>query len=139
MDALALANSFREHRGRVVDALDPERGLHPLRDTIRELFTAAATGARPSVGDYELLNRLARAPCLRWDDRGPQLVDEDDTAEAARTAIELLVGGRIRQCGNPRCVLFYLAQGRRRYCSETCANRTRVARHAARARGHSRR
>ena len=132
MDALTLANSFREKRGRVDDALDPDLGLHPLRDTLRELFGAAATGARPV--DYEFLNRLAQAPCLHWDAHGPLLADEDDAAEAARTAIELLVGGRIRQCGNPRCVLFYLAEERRRYCSETCANRTRVARHTARTR-----
>lgn len=132
MEALELANSLGAHRGRAIDALDPDLGLHSLRDTIRELFNAVATGARPRASDYALLNRLAQAPCLRWDGRGARLADEDEAVEAARTAIELLVGGRVRQCGNPRCVLFYLAQGRRRYCSETCANRTRVARHAAR-------
>ena len=133
MEALALANSLGAHRGRVVDVLEPDLGLHSLRDTIRELFSAAAVGARARANDYEILNRLAQAPCLSWDVRGPRLADEDEAAEAARTAIELLVSGRIRECGNPRCVLFYLAQGRRRYCSETCANRTRVARHTARA------
>jgi predicted RNA-binding Zn ribbon-like protein len=134
VEALALANSFREHRGRVEDALDPDLGLHPLRETIRELFNAAATGARPRRGDIERMNRLTQAPCLRWDARGPRLAEEDDATQAVRTAIELLSSGRIRRCGNPRCILFYLAQGRRRYCSETCANRTRVARHTARTR-----
>jgi predicted RNA-binding Zn ribbon-like protein len=132
MDALLLANSFREDRGRVVDDLDPRRGLHPLRETIRDLFRAAAHGKAASRDDIELLNRLARAPCLEWDRDGPRLADEDDSAEAARTAIDLLAGGRVRACGNPRCIRFFLGQGRRRYCSETCANRTRVARHAAR-------
>jgi predicted RNA-binding Zn ribbon-like protein len=136
--ALALANSFREHRGRVTDALDPATGLHPLREAIRALFTVAAAGGTPHAADVALLNRLARAPCLRWDGAGPRLDDEDPPAEAARTAIELLAGGRIRTCGNPRCVLFYLAQGRRRYCSEACANRTRVARHSGRPRAHRR-
>jgi len=120
MDALTLANTLRAHRGRGVDVLDPESGLHELRETIRALF--------------ELLNRLARAPRLRWDREGPQLEAEDDAAEAARTAIELLAGGRIRRCGNPRCTLYYLAGGRRLYCSQTCGNRTRVARHAGHAR-----
>lgn len=132
MNALDLANSFHEHRGRITDALDPALGLHPLRDTIRSLFEDAAIGGRPRTESVQLLNHLAQAPCLRWDEAGPRLVDEDATAEAARTAVELLASNRIRKCGNPRCVRFYLAQGGRRFCSATCANRTRVARHAAR-------
>ena len=132
MDALTLANSFREHRGRIADALDPDLGLHPLRDTIRALFEQAAAAGAPPPGAVELLNRLAVAPCLRWDSAGPRIDERDEAAEAARTAIELLAGGRIRKCGNPRCVLFFLSQGRRAFCSPTCANRTRVARHAAR-------
>lgn len=132
MNALDLANSFSEHRGRIADALDPNLGLHPLRDTIRALFEAAATGQEPSADGVNVLNRLARAPCLRWEEAGPRLADEDETAEAARTAIELVASGRIRKCGNPRCIRYYLAQGKRAFCSATCANRTRVARHAAR-------
>ena len=134
MDALALANTLRKDRGRIVDALEPDLGLHPLRDTIRALFEAAATGGVPPSGSVELLNHLAKPPCLRWDEAGPRLIDADEMAEAARTAIELLASGRIRNCGNPRCVLFHLADGRRAFCSATCANRTRVARHAARKR-----
>ena len=134
MNALELANSIRVHRGRVVDALDPELGLHTLRDTVRALFEAAAVSGNPAAGGVELLNRLAVAPCLHWDKSGPGLEDEDHTAEAARTAIELLASGRIRKCGNSRCVRFFLAEGRRAFCSSTCANRTRVARHAARRR-----
>lgn len=131
MNALDLANSFHEYRGRITDALDPKLGLHVLRDTIRSLFEDAATGGQPAAASVQLLNHLAKAPCLRWDMYGPRLSDEDATAEVARTAIELLAGNRIRKCGNPRCIRFYLAQGRRRFCSATCANRTRVARHAA--------
>lgn len=132
MDALALANSFRDRHGRVEDALDPALGLHGLRETVRGLFAASATGAEPSAEAIAELNRLARPPRLRWDGRGPALATEDTAAEVARTAIELLAGGRLRQCGNPRCILYFLAEGRRQFCSETCSNRTRVARHAAR-------
>lgn len=134
MNALDLANSFNEHRGRITDDLDPELGLHPLRETIRSLFDDAATGGRPAAESVRLLNHLARAPCLRWEEAGPRLASEDATAEAARTAIELLASNRIRKCGNPRCIRFYLADGKRAFCSATCANRTRVARHAARRR-----
>lgn len=134
MNALALANSYRAKRGGVSDDLDPALGLHVLREAIRNLFTAAAGGVSPDPADIELLNRLAEAPCLGWDATGPKHTGEGEAAEAARTAIELLAGGRVRACGNPRCVRFYLGQGRRRYCSDTCANRARVARHAARSR-----
>ena len=114
------------------DALDPALGLHDLRDTVRGLFAAAVTGAEPSAAAIAELNRLARPPHLRWEEDGPALAPETTAAEVARTAIELLAGGRLRQCGNPRCILYFLAEGRRQFCSDTCANRTRVARHAAR-------
>jgi predicted RNA-binding Zn ribbon-like protein len=131
VNGLELANTLvRGHRG-VVDRLDPALGLHPLRDAIRELFDAAAAGTIPPPSSVELVNRLARAPRLAWDARGPALVPEDAAAEAARTAVELLAAGRVHRCGNPRCVHFFVAGTRREYCSDACANRTRVARHAA--------
>jgi predicted RNA-binding Zn ribbon-like protein len=130
MDALALANSFRDHRGRVRDDLDPALGLHGLRQVVRDLFAAAVNGARPAADGVAALNDLARTPSLEWRGRGPRLAAEEPAAEAARTAIELLASGRLRQCGNPRCILYFLAEGRREFCSDTCANRTRVARHA---------
>ena|SRR5437763_10783509 len=132
VDALELANSFRGVRGRPVDALDPALGLHELRDTIRGLFGAAAGGTRPDSAAIARLNRLARAPKLDWQRGKPRLANEDAKVEAARTAIELLASGRVRRCGNPRCILFLAGDGRRIFCSEGCANRTRVARHAAR-------
>ncbi len=132
MDALALANSFRDRHGHVEDALDPALGLHGLRETVRGLFATAVAGEQPAADAVAELNRLARPPRLQWDGDGPALVAEAAAAEIARTAIELLAGGRLRQCGNPRCILYFLAEGRRRFCSDTCANRTRVARHAAR-------
>ena len=83
--------------------------------------------------DRWLLRRsCTHQPRLWWDEAGPSLGPEDAAAEVARTAIELLASGRLRQCGNPRCILYFLAEGRRQFCSDTCANRTRVARHAAR-------
>ena len=132
MNALDLANSLRADRGRRVDSLDPELRLHRLRDAIRALFEASARSGTPAANDIALLNRLATAPSLGWEAAGPRLAAATAEAEAARTAIELLASGRLRTCGNPRCVQFFLADGRRAFCSTTCANRTRVARHAAR-------
>lgn len=141
MDALALANTIAAVRGRRVDRLAPELGLTELRDAIRALFEAATGGgpaggpASPPATALALVNRLAGAPQLAWAPGGsPQLEAEGAGAEAARTAIELLAGGRLRRCGNPRCVQFFLAEGRRAYCGDACANRTRVARHGRRAR-----
>ena len=74
---------------------------------------------------------LARAPKLDWRRGEPKLAPEPARVEAARTAIELLGSGGVRRCGNPRCILFLAGDGRRIFCSEGCANRTRVARHAA--------
>jgi predicted RNA-binding Zn ribbon-like protein len=42
---------------------------------------------------------------------------------------------RIRACQAPGCVLFFLAERRRRdWCSPACGNRARVARHYRRQR-----
>lgn len=55
----------------------------------------------------------------------------------ALDAIAVLSGDgglRLRGCTAPRCVLFFTGgHPRRRWCSDSCGNRARVARHAARA------
>jgi predicted RNA-binding Zn ribbon-like protein len=133
MNALALANTVIAVRGSRIDTLDAELGLTGLRDAIRGLFDAATLGEAPPAGAVELVNRLVQAPRLRWEPAGgPGLAAETSAAEAARTAIELLAGGRLRRCGNARCVQFFLADGRRAYCCAACANRVRVARHEGR-------
>lgn len=135
MNALDLANSVVRDGREVVDTLDRQLGLTPLRDAIRELFAAAASGtAPPPPAAVELVNRLAAAPRLRWDAGRPALAPETPAAEAARTAVEFLAGGSVHRCGNPRCVHFFVAGRRRDYGSDACANRARVARHAARRR-----
>jgi predicted RNA-binding Zn ribbon-like protein len=66
--------------------------------------------------------------------------DATDVALAALAAdaIALLTGpGReeLRACGAPGCVLMFLKDHpRRTWCSSTCGNRARQARHYARAR-----
>jgi predicted RNA-binding Zn ribbon-like protein len=133
VDALELANTVIVRRGRPVDALDPALGLHELRDAVRSLFAAAVEGASPPPATVALVNALARAPALQWPADGPALAAEPVAATVARSAIELVTGGALRACGNPRCVQYHLGQGGRAYCSPACANRARVARHEARA------
>ena len=59
----------------------------------------------------------------------------------ASDAIDLLTGparGDIRACGAPGCVLMFLKDHpRREWCSNTCGNRARQARHYHRARRQS--
>jgi predicted RNA-binding Zn ribbon-like protein len=134
VDALELANSLAVVRGRPVDTLEPSLGLHELRDAVRGLFDAAVRGVDPPAGAVGLVNALAAAPSLDWGRRGPRLADEPVAAAVARSAIELVTGGRLEACANPRCVQYHLGDGGRAYCSAGCANRARVARHEARAR-----
>jgi predicted RNA-binding Zn ribbon-like protein len=121
-----------------------------LRDAIRGLFTAAVNGEPPDPGRLDALNRASRlAP--RW----PELSTSDGefavterTADAstaagraalARDAMDVLAGplrARLRACGAPGCVLFFVKDHpRREWCSGACGNRARVARHYARRRG----
>ena len=131
MDALALANSFRDRRGRVQDASIPALGLHGLRQTVRGLFEAAVTGARPAADGVAALNDLAR-PLPRWRgavaDRGSPPRTLRPRSRGPRSSCSRAAA--CAQCGNPRCILYFLAEGRREFCSDTCANRPRVARHA---------
>jgi predicted RNA-binding Zn ribbon-like protein len=137
MDGLTLANTVLAQRGRRVDTLDPQLGLTALRDAIRELFAAAATGEVPPPAAVDLVNSHIARPRLEWHDgAGPAVVFPDAAAEAAGTAMQLVAGGLVRGCGNPRCVQFFLADGHRAYCSPACGNRARVARHSARHPAH---
>lgn len=60
-------------------------------------------------------------------------------AAVARSAIAVAGGpdrDRLRRCPAPRCGAFFLStRPGRRWCSEACGNRARVARHVARRRG----
>jgi len=121
-----------------------------LRQALRDAFTAVAAGAAPRARDLELLNEIsATAPRfarLEWT-RKTRRVRMENVAEnahanalatVARGAIELLGGPgveRIGHCHRPGCVLLYLKDRRdSQWCSATCGNRARVARHYARSR-----
>jgi len=148
-DLAAWLTLERERLG--LDAVPKHANLHDfhaLRDALRRTFVAVVGGERPPTDALEAINCAgAREPVvvqLDWPGGGVPSVTRraarssapDPLAPVARSAIELLGGpgrDRLRSCANPPCVLFFVADNRRRlYCSASCGNRVRVARHAAR-------
>jgi predicted RNA-binding Zn ribbon-like protein len=98
---------------------------------INDLLTEATTSVRVSVHD-------GREPHLHY------ITDTDDPVARIRAAIAggLAVavcgagGGRLGRCARQGCPTVYVdtsRNGRRRFCSLPCANRTNVAAHRARA------
>ncbi|MGH3275568.1 MAG: CGNR zinc finger domain-containing protein, partial [Streptosporangiaceae bacterium] len=119
--------------------------LAGLRAAIRELFTAAADEREPDVSAVSRVNADARlvlgAPALQWTAGPPvqrwQAQRPDTAANAlaliARDAIEIVcgpLGPVIHHCEAHGCVrMFFRTHRRRRWCSNTCGDRVRVARH----------
>ncbi len=118
-----------------------------LQSTADHLLRTAVTGEAPSAGAVDHLNACssaaAVAPQLNWPINGrPRMwlsTSGDSGAHVlgviARSVIELLTGerARLRVCEAHGCRRIYLsASARRRWCSDACGNRVRVARHAAR-------
>lgn len=122
-----------------------------LRDAIRTLFAAAVTRTPMPAGAVEGVNAasaaVALAPALdATDPRFPRAIQVGAAGSRtagilgaiARSAIDI-VGGpdrdRLRVCGAPRCGRAYLAgRPRQTWCSASCGNRARVARHHERRR-----
>lgn len=122
-----------------------------LREAVREVLHAALEGDRAPAGALDVVNAAAaRAPVspravagsrgrLRGEARY-HTGDATDVALAAfaADAIALLTGPgqqKLRACRAPGCILMFLKDHpRRTWCSSTCGNRARQARHYARAR-----
>ncbi len=115
-----------------------------LRDAVRSLLTATVAGTAPGPEAVETVNRTCRrAPIWRelaWDDNDPRAMPHTAAdpvtaalAELAQQTVDLLSGPRrheLRACGAPRCVLLFVRDHpRREWCSPSCGNRARVARH----------
>jgi predicted RNA-binding Zn ribbon-like protein len=126
-----------EQAGAVLTARD--RVLE-LRDPIRQVLTATATGARPSRSVVAKLNRASRAApgWVELDSGG--IVHERTTASAAhrllatyaRSAMSIAADGptRLRRCPAPSCGMFYRpSRPQQHWCSRQCGTRARVARH----------
>ncbi len=115
-----------------------------LRAAVRELFGALLSGSAPPEGGVREINAAsARAPTypeLDCSGAEPQVhtrsaapASSASLAAVARSTIDLAGGPareRLRVCKAPGCPrLFVATNPRRRWCSEPCGNRARVARH----------
>jgi predicted RNA-binding Zn ribbon-like protein len=162
--ALDLANTVVRERGAEIDLLADGAGveawlaahasqvppghvrpddLRALRDALRDLFAARASGGRPDAAALEQVNRAARAtqlPALSVGAHGPQVAwpatgSDAILAAVAQSALAVVASDlQVRACENPECLLhFAVHDSRRRFCSTArCANRARQARHRAR-------
>jgi predicted RNA-binding Zn ribbon-like protein len=118
-----------------------------LRASVRELFDASIGGGPLPATALERLNEAsARVPrVIRLQSKGPLEVPLSagltplTLARIAWSAIELLGASersRLRLCG--ACGQYFVStRSDRRWCSDACGNRTRVARHHARRRARA--
>ena len=118
---------------------------HRLRKAVRDVAGAVSAGdAAPADGVAELNSRLRAAP-IWWELAGDGRLRREahhggssiDAAlsQTAANAVDLLVDDKIRACGAPTCVLLFVQDHpRREWCSDTCGNRVRAARHYDRVR-----
>ena len=149
-DAAALARWLRGHQLPAPPAAaiaEPELDrLRGLRTAIRAVFAARAAGGRAprtAVADVNRAAALApRVPRLVW---GPAGARGETTWPASAAPLEIALatiaadaiatvlgttGRRLRACEAHGCGrLFIQDHGRRRWCSRTCGDRVRFARH----------
>jgi predicted RNA-binding Zn ribbon-like protein len=159
VDGLATERSARAWLDALAERLPPHgRGRLPtraelieLRDPVRELLHAALDGRTFSQRSVAAINRISahapRSPVARWRPAGPPVADVDVhgasraevvLAALAADSIDLITGPRreaLRACDAPGCVLLFVKDHpRREWCTDTCGNRARQARHYARTR-----
>ncbi|MBA2715104.1 MAG: CGNR zinc finger domain-containing protein [Rubrobacteraceae bacterium] len=119
--------------------------MRELRTAIREVFAARIDGVAPSATPLAIINQVAAAappsPQLAWTEDGPRREWQSPRAsgvqaagaEIAADAIAVAateLGDTLRACEAHGCIrLFLQNHGRRRWCSTTCGDRVRVARH----------
>jgi predicted RNA-binding Zn ribbon-like protein len=122
-------------------------GLHRvrrLRAVIRQLFLARVGRTAPSQGNVAALNSLLTDPVaavrLHWPPGTQPTTDGEDRRPPGRRALvavaestlEVLTGPEADQlccCPYARCSAFYVRRNaRRRWCSDACGARVRVAR-----------
>ncbi|MDQ7809563.1 CGNR zinc finger domain-containing protein [Amycolatopsis sp. A133] len=118
--------------------------LTDLRAAVRELLAALAEGRAPEATAVDAVNAAARAdaaaprltwhagPSREWHSTRPESLDAA-VAALARDAIEVVsgdLGPLVRPCEAHGCIRYYFREhARRRWCSTTCGDRVRAARH----------
>jgi len=124
------------------------------RGAVRAALQAAIEGHPQDPAVLEIVNgfsaRAPRSPLARrrTDGHAEAATDLHGASRAdvvigafAQSAIELLTGPRrddVRACGAPGCILIFVKDHpRREWCSNSCGNRARQARHYHRTRRHT--
>jgi predicted RNA-binding Zn ribbon-like protein len=124
------------HRLRIAvrDALHARMDRRQVDQSVLDELNAASAGA-PGVVAVEVVGEGGLRSIQRYPGSPPHAVLR---SAIARSTIELLsaeVGDRLRTCGAPGCVLMFVRDHpRRAWCSASCGNRARQARHQARRR-----
>lgn len=150
LDDAAAVQSWLASHGVIDDATSVRAAdlhrFHALRAAVRSVFAAAVEHMPPEGNALAVLNAVSAAvPGMRqlaWDAAHPvgrwhpaAGLDPIDIALAsiAADAMELLLDEdrkRLSACGAHGCVrMFVQEHARRRWCSRTCGDRVRVARH----------
>jgi predicted RNA-binding Zn ribbon-like protein len=156
-DDLTTVSGLRDFLGVPADQADLT-AFRALRQALRDLAAVLTEDTRAVALDRDLeravaeLNRAARS-APRW----PQLIVQDgkllrhnesegsladrERASIAAEAVELFTGedrALLRACPAPGCVLYFVKDHpRREWCSPSCGNRVRAARHYRRNKGES--
>jgi predicted RNA-binding Zn ribbon-like protein len=154
-DDLTTVGGLRDFLGVPADQADLT-AFRALRQALRDLAGVLTEDTRPVAQNRDLeravgeVNRAARS-APRW----PQLTMRDgellrlnesegsladrERASIAAEAVELFTGEDrvlLRACYAPGCVLYFVKDHpRREWCSPSCGNRVRAARHYRRNRG----
>ncbi len=112
------------------------------RDEIRELLEPVVGKRHWSARQVKFLNEHATnfRPYLEWNDGTTCRVVDDSNLETFKgeiaTSVLQIAGDskeKLKMCSAPRCGGFFMAHDtRQRWCTPTCGNRARVARHANR-------
>ncbi len=139
------AAGVRPPRRREALSGDDVAAFRTLRDAMRDLFAAVLGTKMASPAAIRVVNETsARGPeyeRLAWPAGAAPATErivaaasfaEAAAAAVAADAISLLAGPRrerLRRCGAPGCVLFFVKDHpRREWCSAACGNRARLAR-----------
>lgn len=139
------ASWLREHSlAAEVPGAEELSRLTDLRTAVRALLAALAEGRAPEAAAVATVNAAARAdaaapqlswrdgPTREWHSTRPGTIDAA-LAALARDAIDVAggeLGPLVRPCEAHGCVRYFFREhARRRWCSTTCGDRVRAARH----------
>jgi predicted RNA-binding Zn ribbon-like protein len=126
--------SLHRLRAAVREALHARIDRRPVDQAALDEINEASAGAPGVLTAVHATGRGVRA-VHRYPGSPPDAVLRSAIATSAIELISSEVGDQLRTCGAPGCVLmFSTSHPRREWCSASCGNRARQARHQARRR-----